>query len=126
MPDRVRKRIEANSLMVADGLEKLQQGLLDLFNARLDQYRDQMLERDDRHLAMLQSLTDEVVGLRQEFLAFQSGLEGLSVQLAEYESVASVEERRAAMQMVHDHERRLSGLEDTSDARHTSDSSSTP
>lgn len=79
--DRVRKRIQTNSSNVADGLEKLQEDLFDLFNAHLDKFRDEMLARDEERLAMLKSLVHDMSAL-------QAGIVGLSQQLSIYEARA--------------------------------------
>jgi hypothetical protein len=102
--ERVRRRIQANSTVVADGLEKLQSDILDLFNSQLDKYRHEMLERDDTHIAMLSSLVNEIGALKQ-------GVIGLSQQISEYEAIIPPSERKRAVAMIADHEERLQSLE---------------
>ena len=97
--DRVQRRIASNALLVSDGLEKLQADILELFNSRLDQYRAEMLERDEVHVAMLTTLTYETQALRE-------GIVGLSHQISEYEALALPAARMQAA-----HERRLEALE---------------
>ncbi len=102
--ERVRRRIQANSTVVADGLEKLQADMLDLFNSQLDKYRHEMLARDDTHIAMLSSLVREIGALKE-------GVIGLSQQLSEYEAIIPPVERRRAVAMIADHEQRIQDLE---------------
>lgn len=102
--ERVRRRIEANATTVADGLEKLQSDILELFNSQLDKYRADMHDRDDANTAMLKSLVGEVGALR-------AGITGLSQQLSEYEAIIPPDERRRVIVQVADHEQRLKDLE---------------
>lgn len=81
--DHVRQRIQANSLNVADGLEKLQEELLALFNSHLDKYREETLKREEVYKAMLVDLTRQVGELRRQGDETRAGIEGLSVQIAE-------------------------------------------
>lgn len=74
--ERVRQRIQANSLNVADGLERLQGDLLELFNSQLDKFREEALKREEVYQAMLVDLARQLGELR-------AGIEGLSVQIAE-------------------------------------------
>lgn len=72
----VRQRIQANSLNVADGLERLQDDLLELFNSHLDKFREEVFARDEETRAM-------VISLVHELSAVKEGIVGLSHQIAE-------------------------------------------
>lgn len=102
--ERVRRRIAANATVVSDGLEKLQNDILELFNSQLDRYRNEMLTRDEEHVAMLKSFVDELGAMR-------AGITGLSQQLSEYEALVPPAERARAIAMIADHEERLKTLE---------------
>lgn len=83
----VRRRITANSLVIADGLEALQKDILALFSSELTKFQSGMLQRDDEHLAMLTSVVQELQKLRSSITSLESGLMGLSIQLSEHEVV---------------------------------------
>ena len=102
--DKVRRRIQTNSSNVADGLERLQADILELFNSQLDKYRLDMLGRDEATTSMLKSLVEEIGALKR-------GITGLSQQLSEYESILPPNERRKAVAQLADHEARITELE---------------
>lgn len=72
----VRQRIQTNSLNVADGLERLQDDLLELFNSHLDKFREEVFARDEETRAMVVSLVNELGVVK-------AGIQGLSVQIAD-------------------------------------------
>lgn len=89
--DRVRKRIQTNSDNVADGLTRLQENVLELFNSRLDKYRDDMLKRDDEHVAMLKAFIDELGAVRAGLTGVsQSSSEILSAQKETHSGIAAL------------------------------------
>lgn len=74
--ERVRRRIQTNTQNMADGLERFQEELLELFNSQLDAFRAEALKRDEEQLAMITTLVQEIGALKQ-------GITGLSHQFSD-------------------------------------------
>ena len=111
MPDKLRRRIQSNATFVADGLEKLQEDLLELFDSQLDKYRDEALEREDIAKAYLITMVNEIGQVKRELTSLTSGIRALAMQLSEYESIIPGDVRRLIAEQVKRHEIRLNKLD---------------